>query len=179
LVVLLVLIVACAWYVSSPSGLPFSEVRVERIVTPPSQTGDSSRAANFSNPRTELLEREDRGVESPSATAAASPQPLPTEAPAAAAALRVQLPLVFVEPDPSLNLTEKELADLDRLREEFIEAIGGPDQDPSTPDYYQRWERARTVFDGRLKGWFGSGVYLSLQSSAAAALAGSTSPGNR
>lgn len=53
------------------------------------------------------------------------------------------------------GLTEDQKQHVAEIREEFIESIGGPNQDPADPAYLARWRRAQHVADEELRGWLG------------------------
>jgi hypothetical protein len=70
--------------------------------------------------------------------AADSPMPLP-------------LPLAFLDPSPGIKLDDRQVAAIDRLRQDFVDAVGGRGQDPNDPAYLPRWTRALPENDARLR----------------------------
>jgi hypothetical protein len=96
------------------------------------------------------------------------------EAPSAAtdfAETEVSTPLAFVDPSPDQVLTEEEVAKYDFLRREFVELLGGPNQDPSDPQYLSRWEYAQRRLDDEFRSFFGEEA-LNQQQLRAVAIAG-------
>jgi len=47
-----------------------------------------------------------------------------------------------------------------------LDEVGGADQDPKDPQYRQRWEQARPLFDQRLKAQLGQRFFLNYQTAA-------------
>ena len=87
--------------------------------------------------------------------------------PEAAAALPLaKLPAVFVEPDPAAPLTETQVEAAKLLQNEFIDAIGGTDQDPADPEYFRRWHSAKSESDQRFKALFGVQAFLARERAA-------------
>jgi hypothetical protein len=82
---------------------------------------------------------------STSGTAAAfSASPSPGQKPP----VMISVPLVFHEVDPSiLTLNPQQAQVVDDLRQKFIEAVGGPNQDPNDPAYLQRWQASQPEVD--------------------------------
>jgi hypothetical protein len=72
------------------------------------------------------------------------------------------LPLIF-QPVDELNLTEVQKQVLADLQLQFLDEIGGPDQDPSDPAYLARWQAAQPNIDQSLKGLLGSQLYIKLR----------------
>jgi hypothetical protein len=62
-----------------------------------------------------------------------------------------------------LNLTDVQKQVLGQLQQQFLNEVGGPDQDPSDPAYLARWQAAQPKIDQSLKGLLGSQFYLKLQ----------------
>jgi hypothetical protein len=83
--------------------------------------------------------------------------PLPVSMPAAIVSGEVPaaLPLALMEPDPNEKLTDLQQMGRDSLRKGFIDAVGGPDQDPKDPEYLRRWIAATNETDERFKTMFG------------------------
>lgn len=71
-------------------------------------------------------------------------------------------PLIF-QPMDQLNLTDVQKQVLGQLQQQFLNEVGGPDQDPSDPAYLARWQAAQPKIDQSLKGLLGSQFYLKLQ----------------
>ena len=70
------------------------------------------------------------------------------------------LPAAFVEPDPANPPTEEQAAAVDRLQKEFIEKVGGPNQNPNDPQYLARWRKAQPESDQQFKALFGVQAFL-------------------
>lgn len=74
------------------------------------------------------------------------------------------LPLVFQPVDSNtfkMNPNEKEI--LDRLQQNFLDEIGGTDQDPSDPLYLARWKKARSLIDAQLQAQLGQDFFQRYQ----------------
>jgi hypothetical protein len=99
----------------------------------------------------------ERSVADPALAANAEPQP-DTTAP---------LPLVFQRVDlNALGLNDDEKAAIEGLRQQFIEEIGGTNQNPSDPVYLARWQQARPEIDDSLRGMIGVKAFENYQSAA-------------
>jgi hypothetical protein len=76
----------------------------------------------------------------------------------------ISLPLVFQDIDPSvLSLNAQQAQVVDDLRQKFIEAVGGPNQDPSDPAYSQRWQASQPQADLDLRGMIGISAWEGYQ----------------
>jgi hypothetical protein len=73
-------------------------------------------------------------------------------------------PLVFAEDAPNPGTSPNEVAEINALRQEFIDQIGGYDQDPTDPAYQERWQTAQQFLDERLRSELGEEVFGRLQS---------------
>jgi hypothetical protein len=52
------------------------------------------------------------------------------------------MPLVFQPVDSNaFKITPNEKEILDRLQQNFLDEIGGADQDPNAPQYLERWKK--------------------------------------
>ena len=78
----------------------------------------------------------------------------------AAVVPQAKFPAAFVEPDPAAPLTAAQEQTVKILQKEFIDAIGGPDQAPADPEYFRRWQTARSESDQRFKTLFGVQAFL-------------------
>jgi hypothetical protein len=68
----------------------------------------------------------------------------------------ISLPLVMQDVDPSmLKLNSRQAQAVNDLREQFIEEVGGPNQDPNDPTYAQRWQSSQPQADLDLRGMIG------------------------
>jgi hypothetical protein len=72
----------------------------------------------------------------------------------------VELPIVLAPPDPDWQMTEEEEATYRRLQQQFVNAIGGENQNPADPDYLKRWRAAQTLSDAMFKQQFGGQAYM-------------------
>jgi hypothetical protein len=52
-------------------------------------------------------------------------------------------------------MTDQQTALLQDLRQEFIDEVGGPNQDPASPEYRERWAKAEAEANQRFKVLFG------------------------
>ena len=85
-----------------------------------------------------------------------------------------KMPAIFVEPDPAAPLTETQKETVKVLQKEFIEALGGSDQDPADPEYFRRWQTAAWESDQRFKTLFGVQAFLARERAANMAGVGAT-----
>ena len=70
------------------------------------------------------------------------------------------IPMVFQPVDPgALKLTDQQKILLERLRQTFVQEIGGPNQNPNDPRYLERWEQAQMAADSQLKTLFGNDIF--------------------
>jgi hypothetical protein len=67
----------------------------------------------------------------------------------------VSTPVAFVDPSPGQALTEEQVTEFDFMRQEFVELMGGPNQDPADPQYLLRWEYAQQQLDDEFRAFFG------------------------
>jgi hypothetical protein len=74
-----------------------------------------------------------------------------------------QQPVAFAEASPDPEASAEEIAEINALRQEFIEEIGGYDQDPSDPEYRKRWQVAQQFLDEQLRTELGEEVFNRLQ----------------
>jgi hypothetical protein len=76
----------------------------------------------------------------------------------------ISVPLVLQEVDlASLNLDEDRMKLISRLREGFVEEIGGYNQDPNDPEYRKRWQKAQAKSDELFRGMIGIQAYHEYQ----------------
>jgi len=77
---------------------------------------------------------------------------------------RAVLPLVLQSLDTStLHLNEQQIQVVQELRQQFLDEIGGPNQDPADPAYRERWLNAQPEMDDNLRGMLGSTVFQNFQ----------------
>lgn len=70
---------------------------------------------------------------------------------------KLPLPLAFQDIDPvASGLTEPQIEMLKSLRERFLDAVGGPAQNPWDPTYAERWRNAQPASDQELRLFFGA-----------------------
>ena len=73
----------------------------------------------------------------------------------------VSLPLVYQPVDPAaMNLTESQAQVVNNLRQEFVNNIGGTNQNPDDPAYLQRYLQAQGQSDAMLEVDLGYNVYM-------------------
>jgi hypothetical protein len=71
-------------------------------------------------------------------------------------------PLALQKPNlANLKLTPEQTAAIENVRQQFINDIGGTNQDPNNPDYLARWQQAQPKSDTLLRGWLGHNAYMS------------------
>jgi hypothetical protein len=75
------------------------------------------------------------------------------------------VPLAFTDPS-GLNLSEDQRQQLASLQQNFVNAIGGENQDPSDPAYYDRWMTATEQSNILFKLEFGIQAFLVQQMNA-------------
>ena len=116
-------------------------------------------------------------TQSPSASTALAPAAL-TQAPATAPAtisrtsqprLDISVPAVLLPPDSSLQLTAQQKETWSALSKEFVQAIGGPNQDPNSSAYLRNWRKAQLQADDLFRATFGQDAFLKQQVQAAQA----------
>src|SRR5262245_38039762 len=79
------------------------------------------------------------------------------------------MPLVLQDVDTaSLQLDENRIQVIRDLRQEFLNQIGSPNQDPSDPAYRERWLRAQAESDELLRGMIGLRAYQEYELQASA-----------
>lgn len=85
-----------------------------------------------------------------------------------------RLPLVYqTEAVDGLKLSGEQLEEIDGLKKEFIEEIGGLGQDPGDPAYLARWQNARRKVDAMLETMIGQTALERFETSADSAGANS------
>lgn len=67
----------------------------------------------------------------------------------------------------ALGLSDDQKQVIAQLQQQFIDAIGGPYQDPNDPAYLQRWQKAQPESDDMFKALLGIGIYQNYQLAAA------------
>jgi len=74
------------------------------------------------------------------------------------------LPLVLQDVNlASLNLNEDQQEAVAQIRQQFIDQIGGTNQDPSDPAYLARWQKAQPEMDDMLAGMIGRQAFEEYQ----------------
>ena len=80
----------------------------------------------------------------------------------------VLMPLVFQNVDLTpLNLNEDQKQAIDVMRQQFIDKIGGLNQDPNDPAYLERWQKAQPEIDDMMQGMLGMTAFENYQLAAA------------
>ena len=78
-------------------------------------------------------------------------------------------PLVFKNVDlDALGLDEEQKAAVVTMQQQFIEAIGGANQDTSDPAYLARWQVAQPEMDDTMRGMLGAEIFQKYQLAAEA-----------
>lgn len=71
------------------------------------------------------------------------------------------MPLAFLELPPDLAAARPQLAGaIANLQQDFVNAIGGPNQTPTDPAYYQRWVAAQKSSDEQYRLLVGNQAFL-------------------
>lgn len=73
------------------------------------------------------------------------------------------LPLAMREPDPSWGLSADQIFIWNRIADKFVQAVGGPGQDPNDPAYHDRWQLAQEEADEQMKQQLGWETFGELQ----------------
>jgi hypothetical protein len=75
----------------------------------------------------------------------------------------VQQPVAFAEDAPSPASSEEQSTDINALRQQFIEPVGGYEQDTSDPQYLRRSQDAQQLLDEQLRAQLGEEVFNQLE----------------
>lgn len=73
------------------------------------------------------------------------------------------MPASMASTPPDTAKTAVQLAEWEKQRNHFAQAIGGGKVDPSSPGYRQRWIGAQSDADQQFRLWFGDGAYVARQ----------------
>jgi hypothetical protein len=95
-------------------------------------------------------------------------QPAPQSAPQQPPQLaRAPMPLVFQNLDlAALKLQDGQREGIEELRQTFLAELGGTNQDPNDPAYYERWKKAQSDVDSMLPGMIGGEAFMKMQAAA-------------
>jgi hypothetical protein len=75
-----------------------------------------------------------------------------------------QFPLAFRDLPPEVTASRPQMAAaLKALQQDFLDAVGGPNQDPADPAYYGRWVAARKSLDEQYRLLVGNQTFLGTQ----------------
>jgi len=78
------------------------------------------------------------------------------------------MPLVFQNVDlDALKLQDGQREGIEELRQMFVAELGGTNQDPNNPAYYERWKKAQSDVDSMLPGVIGGEAFMKMQSASA------------
>ena len=81
-------------------------------------------------------------------------------------------PLVVQNVDlGTLNFDEQQIEVVKGLQQDFVNEVGGSNQDPNDPAYQERWQNAQLEIDGRLRGLLGVTAYEEFQVAAEGSVA--------
>jgi len=83
-----------------------------------------------------------------------------------AGAVNVATPTALVDVAPEMKFSDLQLQAIQLVREEFISAIGGLNQDPNNPKYLAKWLAAQQESDDRLRVAIGSEAFLKMRNRA-------------
>jgi hypothetical protein len=70
------------------------------------------------------------------------------------------LPAVLVSQEADASLTDLQATDWQKIEEDFVEEIGGTDQNPNDPDYRVLWQIAQEKSDAMFRQKFGTVAFL-------------------
>ena len=74
------------------------------------------------------------------------------------------MPLVFQNLDlEALKLQDGQREGIEELRQTFLAELGGTNQDPNDPAYYERWKKAQSDVDSMLPGMIGGEAFMKMQ----------------
>jgi len=87
----------------------------------------------------------------------------------------VSMPLVLQNIDPAaLGLNDEQMQVIANLRQNFLEQIGGTNQNPNDPAYLVRWQKAQPESDNMIKGLLGGTIFENYQLAAQGSSQGTT-----
>ena len=70
-------------------------------------------------------------------------------------------PLVFQNVNlDAMGFNDSQKAAVQQVQQQFVNDVGGPNQNPNDPDYLARWQKAQTDADDMLRGLLGSHAYM-------------------
>jgi len=75
----------------------------------------------------------------------------------------IAIPAAFQVPGPDEKLNDTQKAGQDQLQQQFVNQIGGPDQNPADRVYQQRWQTAQWKSDQQFRAFFGQQAWLDRQ----------------
>lgn len=78
-------------------------------------------------------------------------------------ATQVQMPAVMAEAMPATVKTSQQAAEWEKLRDDFLKAVGGDNQDPADPHYRRRWAAAESEADRQFRLVFGEIAFMQLK----------------
>lgn len=79
------------------------------------------------------------------------------------------MPLAFQAVDASaLNLNARQVQAISDLQQWFTDQVGGPEQDPTDPNYRERWLKAQPEMNDRMRGMIGVNAFEDYQLAARA-----------
>jgi len=88
----------------------------------------------------------------------------------------VSLPLVFQKIDPhQMNISPDQQEVINRIQQHFLDMVGGANQDPTDPQYLQRWQQAQPLINEELKLQLGDEFFMQYETAAAQAARGGVS----
>jgi hypothetical protein len=127
-----------------------------------SETGPWSQRAETELVASLLGEQPAAAEPAPAHAAGQNPRPWQSRQPAPS------LPLVLQPVDETaLQLTDAQKQVIDQLRQQFIDEVGGTNQDPNDPAYLARWQAAQPKIDDTLRGLLGSKFLINYRLQAA------------
>lgn len=70
------------------------------------------------------------------------------------------VPAILASPSPEMQATDVQVAERQRLEQDFLESIGPAPTDPSDPEYYSRWQTEQQRSDALFRQKFGTSAFL-------------------
>jgi hypothetical protein len=100
----------------------------------------------------------------PSQIAVADAAPMQGRHPLMSSGTPPAMPYVFADLDlTALNLNPDQQKMFAEMRQDFVDRIGGTNQDPNDPAYLERWQKAQAYEDSMLSAWLGSDVVSKIE----------------
>lgn len=76
---------------------------------------------------------------------------------------QVLMPAAMAEAIPATVTTGEQAADWEKVRADFVNAVGGAGQNPASPQYRKRWVQAQSEADQQFRLYFGDNAFVQHQ----------------